>query len=159
MHGDHGFSLIYRNINQMEDYRIEWLKETIQKFVKKKAKIIELGCGTGNYLINLLKSGFIVDALDSSDIMISIVKKNIENISEIKDKSNINLFKMNMLKFINPNRYNLIYNKSCHLPYHFFITFLVTLSTSPSYYISSSNSHSGGREFLVGRGSKNEKVG
>ena len=66
----------------------EYLKETnfVSKFFpsnKKKLKILDLGMGTGNHLINLIKKGHKVDGVELSLDMIGIAKEKVKkNISK-----------------------------------------------------------------------------
>ena len=62
----------------------EYLKETnfVSKFFpsNKKLKILDLGMGTGNHLINLIKKGHKVDGVELSLDMIGIAKKRLKKI-------------------------------------------------------------------------------
>ncbi len=74
---------IYRNL-PLE--KIPWNRETppeiLQRIVKnekiKPCKAIELGCGTGNYVIYLSKMGFDVTGIDFSETAIKIAKNSAE---------------------------------------------------------------------------------
>ncbi|MFH1749987.1 MAG: class I SAM-dependent methyltransferase [bacterium] len=78
---------------------LDFLKNN--KFTKKH--VLEIGCGTGKYLVLLQKLGFKTDGIDSSKTAVEITKKN------LKDNSNIKLADMFQYN-IPQNQYDLIFS-------------------------------------------------
>lgn len=83
--GDKNVQQIYDNLSKVydkervKDYYTKTL-DSILKFVKKKnARILDIGCGTGMYSIELSKLGYDVIGADFSKDMIKIAKINAKN--------------------------------------------------------------------------------
>ncbi len=66
------YDLIYKD----KDYEkeVDFLEEIFETFYKPK-KILEVGCGTGNYTRILLERGYEVTALDISEDMVKIARE------------------------------------------------------------------------------------
>jgi len=47
----------------------------IKKLTKKKAKILDIGCGTGRHFLPLEKDGFVMTGIDESQGMLEILRK------------------------------------------------------------------------------------
>ena len=52
----------------------EWYK-FLQMFIKKKGTILDLGCGTGEFILRFLKDGFTVVGVDLSEKMLEMSEK------------------------------------------------------------------------------------
>lgn len=67
-------SSIYNELNSTDKYLKE--VEYLSKFLHKKCKILDVGCGTGTHIFLLEKLGHQCTGIDSSPDMISIATKN-----------------------------------------------------------------------------------
>jgi SAM-dependent methyltransferase len=65
---------IYNSLNGIEKYKEE--VEYLSKFVKKKSKILDIGCGTGTHLQMLSERGHDCVGIDISGDMICVANKN-----------------------------------------------------------------------------------
>lgn len=63
----------------------------ICKLVKPKAKILDIGCGTGRHAVRLLEKGYKLTCVDSSESMLSVLKSK-------TDKPEVLLSDINKLK-------------------------------------------------------------
>ena len=68
------YDLIYKNKNYLKE--VNFLTKQFKKEDKKAKKILDLGCGTGQYTYLLSKKGYEVTGVDISKPMIEIAKKN-----------------------------------------------------------------------------------
>ena len=85
--------------NFMED--INFLKTLISK----DEEILELGCGTGRILVNLVKDGFSVDGLDISEEGIQIIKNKLKKLD-----TKTELFISDMSDFSIGKKYDFIFS-------------------------------------------------
>ena len=79
---DKNYSYIYDLIYKDKKYSSEVAR--ILNFLKnininKNSQFIDLGCGTGNHLIELLKLGYNVDGFDISDEMLKFAREKLNN--------------------------------------------------------------------------------
>ena len=72
------YSLLYDLIYSKKDYKAETnlISELIKKFLSSKVNILDIGCGTGQHTLELLKKGYKVTGVDLSNEMLKIAKKN-----------------------------------------------------------------------------------
>lgn len=83
--------------NKIAPYYDEWYKTRVGCYVDKtekrlvfsmiktkKGKALDLGCGTGNYTLELYKRGFEVVGVDISEEMLRIARKKLPNIKFIR---------------------------------------------------------------------------
>ena len=102
--------------NAKEDYsdfvntikiRNDYVEKICRKFVKKKSKTLDVGCGTGDLVIKLSKNGFDSEGVDFASSMIDIAKKDAKKhkISEEKfsNKSFFEYTPKNKLDLISAN--------------------------------------------------------
>jgi len=109
-----GSAEIYDLLYQDKDYESE--VDFIEKFLKENGidnskKIIELGCGTGNYLRVLLKRGYDLTGMDISNEMLDIARRkcnckvfqgDISNFS-MNEKFDVCLAMFDVLGYVNEN--------------------------------------------------------
>ncbi len=71
------YSLLYDLIYSKKDYKSETnlISELIKKFLSSKVNILDIGCGTGQHTLELLKKGYNVTGVDLSNEMLKIAKK------------------------------------------------------------------------------------
>lgn len=113
------YAEIYDLIYSKKDYLKEsdWIERLFLKYSEKRpAKILELGCGTGNYTEIFTRRGYEITAVDISEPMIKIArkkaklqglkisfyKKDIKNFS-FKGRYNICLMLFNVLGYLRNN--------------------------------------------------------
>ena len=80
----------------------EWYK-FLQMFIKKKGTILDLGCGTGEFILRFLKDGFIVVGVDLSEKMLEMSEKKLLKNNFI---NNYKLVKENIINYENINENN-----------------------------------------------------
>lgn len=64
------FANIYDVFMETVDYE-NWY-EFLRKYIKNKGKVLDLGCGTGEFLVRFLRDGFSCMGVDISEIMLEI---------------------------------------------------------------------------------------
>ena len=71
------YSLLYDLIYSKKDYKAETnlISKLIKKFLSSKVNILDIGCGTGQHTLELLKKGYYVTGIDLSNEMLKIAKK------------------------------------------------------------------------------------
>ena len=79
------------------------------KLTSIEGRILEVGCGTGRLLIELIKKNYIVDGVDASTGMLSKLQQKFEN---IKSSSNFYVSESAKLPF-KDNDYNFVYSIRC----------------------------------------------
>ena len=67
------YDLLYKDKNYNEE--VEFIKQFFKEQKNSSPKVLELGCGTGNYLEILSKEGFEVTGVDISEEMLKIAGK------------------------------------------------------------------------------------
>ncbi len=76
----------------------------IQKFLKPKAKILEIGAGTGRYSIALAKMGYNVTAVDLTPKHVEIMKRKSKRLKNFQcmeaDALDLNMFKENSFDMV-----------------------------------------------------------
>lgn len=80
----------------------EWYK-FLQMFIKKKGTILDLGCGTGEFILRFLKDGFTVVGVDLSEKMLEMSEKKLLKNNFI---NNYKLVKENIINYENINENN-----------------------------------------------------
>jgi len=80
----------------------EWYK-FLQMFIKKKGTILDLGCGTGEFILRFLKDGFTVVGVDLSEKMLEMSEKKLLKNNFI---NNYKLVKENIINYDNINKKN-----------------------------------------------------
>lgn len=91
------FAEIYDVFMKHVDYN-DWYK-FLKNYIKKKGSILDLGCGTGEFIHRFLKDGYDVTGVDISDKMIKVANE------KIKSKN----LKNNKYKLIEENIINYIH--------------------------------------------------
>jgi 2-polyprenyl-3-methyl-5-hydroxy-6-metoxy-1,4-benzoquinol methylase len=71
------YSLLYDLIYSKKDYKAETklISKIIKKFFTTNVNILDIGCGTGQHTLELLKQGYKVTGIDLSNEMLKIAKK------------------------------------------------------------------------------------
>ena len=80
----------------------EWYK-FLQMFIKKKGTVLDLGCGTGEFILRFLKDGFTVVGVDLSEKMLEKSEKKLLKNNYI---NNYKLVKENIINYENINENN-----------------------------------------------------
>ena len=80
----------------------EWYK-FLQMFIKKKGTVLDLGCGTGEFILRFLKDGFTVIGVDLSEKMLEMSEKKLLKNNFI---NNYKLVKENIINYENINENN-----------------------------------------------------
>ena len=73
----------------------EWYK-FLRTFIKKKGTVLDLGCGTGEFIWRFLKDGFSVIGVDLSEKMLEISEKKLKG-KNLKN-NNYSLINKNIIK-------------------------------------------------------------
>ena len=73
------YSLLYDVIYSKKNYKAEtkFISQIIKKFHSPNVNILDIGCGTGEHTLELLKRGYRVTGIDLSNEMLKIAKKKI----------------------------------------------------------------------------------
>ena len=95
------FAEIYDIFMKHVDYD-KWY-EFLKMFIKKNVSVLDLGCGTGEFLWRFLKDGFSVVGVDLSKKMLEISEKKLlkNNLA-----NNYKLVKENIINYDNINKKN-----------------------------------------------------
>ncbi|MFH1428269.1 MAG: class I SAM-dependent methyltransferase [Candidatus Margulisiibacteriota bacterium] len=56
--------------NQKRDFRNNNLRKTVLKEIKRKGAVLDIGCGTGHFTLNMLEDGMDVTAIDTLQEMV-----------------------------------------------------------------------------------------
>ena len=80
----------------------EWYK-FLQMFIKKKGTVLDLWCGTGEFILRFLKDGFTVIGVDLSEKMLEMSEKKLLKNNFI---NNYKLVKENIINYENINENN-----------------------------------------------------
>ena len=86
------FAEIYDVFMKHVDYN-DWYK-FLKNYIKKKGSILDLGCGTGEFIHRFLKDGYDITGVDISDKMIKVTNekiksKNLKNNTKIQQNFTI----------------------------------------------------------------------
>ena len=95
------FAEIYDVVMKYVNYD-EWYK-FLQMFIKKKGTVLDLGCGTGEFILRFLKDGFTVVGVDLSEKMLEMSEKKLLKNNFI---NNYKLVKENIINYENINENN-----------------------------------------------------
>ena len=95
------FAEIYDIFMKHVDYD-KWY-EFLKMFIKKKGTVLDLGCGTGEFLWRFLKDGFSVVGVDLSKKMLEISEKKLLKNNLV---NNYKLVKENIINYDNINKKN-----------------------------------------------------
>ena len=95
------FAEIYDIFMKHVDYD-KW-SEFLKMFIKKKGTVLDLGCGTGEFLWRFLKDGFSVVGVDLSKKMLEISEKKLLKNNLV---NNYKLVKENIINYDNINKKN-----------------------------------------------------
>ena len=89
-------------ISGFENQKVDsFVRNFVKKYIHKKYKVLDLGCGTGRHSIFLSKKGHDVYALDKSKIAIEKLKQeNLENIKLFNQKFSQGLFKKDLFDVV-----------------------------------------------------------
>ena len=91
------FAEIYDIFMKYVDYD-GWYR-FLRKFIKKKGTVLDLGCGTGEFIWRFLKDGFSVIGVDLSEKMLEISKKKLKG-KNLKN-NNYSLINENIINYEN----------------------------------------------------------
>ena len=78
------FAEIYDLFMKNTDYK-DWYR-FLRNYIKKKGEILDLGCGTGEFIYRFVNDGFYVTGIDLSGDMIKLSKEKMEKLSVDKNK-------------------------------------------------------------------------
>ncbi|MCA9387167.1 class I SAM-dependent methyltransferase [Candidatus Dojkabacteria bacterium] len=98
------YDKVYKDIKGT-DVTLEELK-LIKSIVNKKAKLLDVACGTGRHLIPLVKLGYQVTGIDSSRGMIQVLNKKLKAHTANPTASIVN---QNFYKFKKSEKFDVIY--------------------------------------------------
>tara|TARA_B100000963_G_scaffold341878_1_gene342084 strand:+ start:117 stop:890 length:774 start_codon:yes stop_codon:yes gene_type:complete len=96
------YSLLYDVIYQKKNYRAETnlISKIIKKFLSSNVSILDIGCGTGEHTLELLKKGYKVTGIDLSNEMLKIAKKKLlSNNLFSNNLYNLNAYEVDKLNF------------------------------------------------------------
>jgi SAM-dependent methyltransferase len=105
-----------RGIPFFENHPDENLAEYVEKKIIEAGKALELGCGPGRNAIYLAENGFLVDAVDQSEVGLSWGKER-----AVEQKVSVNFSRQNIFDMhIEEGSYDLVYDSGCfhHIPPH-----------------------------------------
>jgi demethylmenaquinone methyltransferase/2-methoxy-6-polyprenyl-1,4-benzoquinol methylase len=68
-----------RRMDRASRGRVRAIKESVAEAVPPEARVLEIGCGTGELAAMLIDRGAVVDAFDASPTMIELVRGRIED--------------------------------------------------------------------------------
>jgi len=88
------FSKNYDKIFPLNQKKFDLLDRYFKNFKEKRSdlKLLDVGCGTGNYAIALAKKGYNIKAVDIDKEMVSLAETKIK-----EEKVNIDIFRMGMM--------------------------------------------------------------
>ena len=95
------YSLLYDVIYSKKNYKAEanLTSQIIKKFHAPNIKILDIGCGTGEHTLELLKKGYKVTGIDFSNEMLKIAKKKLlSNKLYSNNLFNLNAYDVNKLE-------------------------------------------------------------
>ena len=93
------FAEVYDIFMKHVDYN-GWYK-FLRNFMKKKGEVIDLGCGTGEFIYRLLKDDFSVTGIDLSEKMLEVADKKLQG-KNLKNQ-NYKLIKENIINYESEN--------------------------------------------------------
>ena len=111
------YSLLYDVIYSKKNYKAETnlISQIIKKFHSPNVNILDIGCGTGEHTLELLKKGYKVTGIDLSNEMLKIAKKkllsnklfsnnlfnlNAYNVNKLDVKFNVILMMFNVIGYL-----------------------------------------------------------
>ena len=93
---DDYFAEFYHKFCGITTYDLDFYLQEAFSFNRRDIKILELACGTGRITIPLLERGFTVEAIDLSESMLGVLRRNLEGLPR-KLRKNVNIKNMNIL--------------------------------------------------------------
>lgn len=93
------FAEVYDVFMKHVDYN-GWYK-FLRNFMKKKGEVIDLGCGTGEFIYRFLKDDFSVTGIDLSEKMLEVANKKLQG-KNLKNQ-NYKLIKENIINYESEN--------------------------------------------------------
>ena len=127
------YSLLYDVIYSKKNYKAEanFISQIIKKFHSPNINILDIGCGTGEHTLELLKKGYKVTGIDLSNEMLKIAKKkllsnklfsnnlfnlNAYNVNKLGVKFNVILMMFNVIGYLDDVQFFFEKLKDCLEP-------------------------------------------
>ena len=127
------YSLLYDVIYSKKNYKAETnlVSQIIKKFHSPNTNILDIGCGTGEHTLELLKKGYKVTGIDLSNEMLKIAKKkllsnklfsnnlfnlNAYNVNKLDVKFNVILMMFNVIGYLDDVQFFFEKLKDCLEP-------------------------------------------
>ena len=127
------YSLLYDVIYSKKNYKAETnlISQIIKKFHSPNINILDIGCGTGEHTLELLKKGYKVTGIDLSNEMLKIAKKkllsnklfsnnlfnlNAYNVNKLGVKFNVILMMFNVIGYLDDVQFFFEKLKDCLEP-------------------------------------------
>lgn len=89
-------SKYYDDIFPLSESKMEFFQHILKTDKQKQLSILDVGTATGSYAINLVKKGYEVTAVDSSETMVQQARKKAKEAGV-----NLNIFQLNMKRLVN----------------------------------------------------------
>ena len=86
----------------MENVNYDKWYEYLRKYIKTKGTVLDLGCGTGEFLVRFLKDGFDCTGVDISEVMLDISR------DKTKEFKNVSFYNEDMRDFRTENKVDYI---------------------------------------------------
>lgn len=78
----------------------------LKRFIKKKGTVLDLGCGTGEFVLRFLEDGFFVVGVDLSEKMLEVAQKKLDRKATFENTFNKKKFQKDKYKLIKENIIN-----------------------------------------------------
>ncbi len=93
------FADIYDLFMKNTDYK-DWYR-FLRNYIKKEGEVLDLGCGTGEFIYRFVNDGFYVTGIDLSEDMIRLSKEKMEKLHVDKNKYNLKVSDIRTYKHSN----------------------------------------------------------
>ncbi len=98
------FAEIYDVFMKHVDYD-SWYR-FLREYVKKKGTVLDLGCGTGEFVYRLVKDGYYVTGIDISEAMLRLAEKKVKDMG--LEESCYKFKKENIINYVHPEKVDYI---------------------------------------------------